>query len=62
MQTHECLLRYLRASKWNLNNANQRLEDTLKWRREFGLYNKVNAAHVEPEVSKMDNKKSLRNI
>lgn len=51
VQTHECLLRYLRASKWNLDNANQRLEDTLKWRREFGLYDKVNAAHVEPEVS-----------
>ncbi|KAF2197601.1 hypothetical protein GQ43DRAFT_336427, partial [Delitschia confertaspora ATCC 74209] len=34
--TRECLLRYLRATKWNLGNASKRLQDTLVWRREFG--------------------------
>lgn len=42
--------RYLRASKWKVNTAIQRLEATLKWRREFGLYDKLNADLVEPEV------------
>lgn len=35
--TRECLLRYLRASKWNLTNAATRLEATLLWRREYGI-------------------------
>jgi hypothetical protein len=34
--TRECLLRYLRATKWNLAQAIQRLRATLIWRREFG--------------------------
>ncbi|KAH8722412.1 CRAL-TRIO domain-containing protein [Phaeosphaeriaceae sp. PMI808] len=34
--TRECLLRYLRATKWNLQPAIQRLRATLIWRREFG--------------------------
>jgi hypothetical protein len=34
--TRECLLRYLRATKWNLPQAIQRLRATLVWRREFG--------------------------
>ncbi|KAK7192012.1 hypothetical protein DPSP01_003883 [Paraphaeosphaeria sporulosa] len=34
--TRECLLRYLRATKWNLPNATQRLRDTVIWRREYG--------------------------
>lgn len=34
--TRECLLRYLRASKWSLPNATQRLRDTVVWRREYG--------------------------
>lgn len=41
---------YLRASKWKGSSAIQRLESTLKWRREFGLYDLVNAKHVEQEV------------
>jgi hypothetical protein len=35
--TRECLLRYLRASSWNLTTAEKRLENTLVWRREYGL-------------------------
>ncbi|KAF9000594.1 CRAL-TRIO domain-containing protein [Cyathus striatus] len=48
--TRECLLRYLRASKWKVPVAIKRLEATLKWRREFGMYDSVNADHVEPEA------------
>ena len=43
--------RYLRATKWNSANAAiERLEGTLKWRREFGIYD-LTAEHIEPEVS-----------
>ncbi|KJA26316.1 hypothetical protein HYPSUDRAFT_181095 [Hypholoma sublateritium FD-334 SS-4] len=48
--SRECLLRYLRASKWKVVTAVQRLEATLIWRREFGIYDLVNANHVEPEA------------
>ncbi|KAG6877808.1 hypothetical protein C0993_003782 [Termitomyces sp. T159_Od127] len=49
--SRECLLRYLRAVKWKTTKAAiQRLEATLKWRREYGLYDVVSANHVEPEV------------
>ncbi|KAK1225009.1 Phosphatidylinositol transfer protein (PITP) [Marasmius sp. AFHP31] len=47
--SYECQLRYLRASKWKVNQAIQRLESTLKWRREYGLYTHITPAHVEPE-------------
>lgn len=47
----ECLLRYLRATKWkSAAAAIQRLEATLKWRREYSIYNDVSAGHVEPEA------------
>jgi hypothetical protein len=35
--TRECLLRYLRASKWDAPTAQKRLLATLTWRREYGL-------------------------
>ncbi|OJJ37348.1 hypothetical protein ASPWEDRAFT_50569 [Aspergillus wentii DTO 134E9] len=35
--TRECLLRYLRATKWNVSEAVARLQRTLTWRREYGL-------------------------
>lgn len=35
--TKECLLRYLRATKWDTTNAANRLQATLTWRREYGL-------------------------
>jgi hypothetical protein len=34
--TRECLLRYLRATKWNVPQAIKRVQDTLIWRREYG--------------------------
>lgn len=37
--TRECLLRYLRASKWNEAYAATRLQATLGWRREFKVEN-----------------------
>ena len=41
---------YLRATKWNSAKAAiQRLEGTLKWRREFGI-DDISADAVEPEV------------
>lgn len=45
----ECFLRFLRASNWDLKTANQRLDETLKWRREFGIDN-LKAEYVEPEA------------
>ena len=35
--TRECLLRYLRASKWAVPTATTRLLATLTWRREYGV-------------------------
>lgn len=35
--TRDCLLRYLRASKWSVQAATTRLISTLTWRREYGL-------------------------
>ena len=35
--TRECLLRYLRASKWHVDQAEKRLQETLAWRREYGV-------------------------
>ncbi|KAJ5370685.1 Phosphatidylinositol transfer protein PDR16 [Penicillium cataractarum] len=35
--TRECLLRYLRATKWNVFEAEARLQRTLTWRREYGM-------------------------
>jgi CRAL/TRIO domain/CRAL/TRIO, N-terminal domain len=35
--TRECLLRYLRATTWNVAQAETRLKNTLIWRRDYGL-------------------------
>lgn len=35
--THECLLRYLRASNWSAIEAPKRLMTTLSWRRDYGV-------------------------
>jgi hypothetical protein len=35
--TRECLLRYLRATNWNVAQAETRLRNTLVWRREYGV-------------------------
>jgi hypothetical protein len=41
---------YLRASKWHKETAISKLEDTLRWRRDYGLYSHVTAEHVTEEV------------
>jgi hypothetical protein len=46
--TQECLLRYLRATKWSTDEAAKRLLGTLTWRREYGVEN-LTADHVSPE-------------
>lgn len=47
--TRDCLLRYLRATKWNVPHAADRLKATLIWHREFGLRSKLTADYVSPE-------------
>ena len=43
------LSRYLRATKWDVQKAIERLESTLKWRREFGVYTHT-TEYLESEV------------
>ncbi|KAL6452383.1 PDR16 Phosphatidylinositol transfer protein PDR16 [Candida maltosa Xu316] len=45
--TKECFLRYLRATKWKLDAAIKRLEDTMIWRRTFGVVNIP--GHTDPK-------------
>lgn len=53
--TRECILRYLRATKWVVKDAISRIEGSIAWRREFGINhqkdseNKCNAELVSPE-------------
>jgi hypothetical protein len=42
--------RFLRGTRWKHFEAIQRLENTLKWRREFGLYSHLTTDRVEQEV------------
>lgn len=35
--TRDCILRYLRATKWNVKDAIDRILGSLAWRREFGI-------------------------
>ncbi|KAF2652235.1 CRAL/TRIO domain-containing protein, partial [Lophiostoma macrostomum CBS 122681] len=46
--TRECLLRYLRATKWTTAASEKRLRETLTWRREYGL-SRFTAAYISPE-------------
>jgi hypothetical protein len=46
--TRECLLRYLRATKWQTVDAEKRLLGTLTWRREYGV-EELTGDHVSPE-------------
>lgn len=56
--TRECFLRYLRATKWKVDATIKRIEETILWRRAFGLVSipghtdssqLITAALVEPE-------------
>ncbi|RAL14600.1 CRAL/TRIO domain protein [Aspergillus homomorphus CBS 101889] len=46
--TRECILRYLRASKWNVSEATARIQRTLTWRREYGV-EKLTADYISIE-------------
>lgn len=46
--TKECLLRYLRATKWKVPDALKRLQSTLSWRREYGA-DTFTADYISPE-------------
>lgn len=46
--TRECLLRYLRATTWNLMQAETRLKTTIVWRREYGV-EKLTSDYIEIE-------------
>lgn len=46
--TRECLLRYLRATKWVTAEAAKRLLGTLTWRREYGVES-LTGEHISPE-------------
>ncbi|KAG8213105.1 CRAL TRIO domain-containing protein [Butyriboletus roseoflavus] len=48
--SYECILRYIRATKHDVSESIKRLEGTLKWRRDFGLYTFITPEHVEPEA------------
>ncbi len=48
--SRECILRYLRATRWNVAEAKKRLEGTIVWRREYGT-DTLTAEQIEPEVS-----------
>ncbi|KAJ8099285.1 CRAL-TRIO domain-containing protein [Lipomyces tetrasporus] len=46
--TKECLLRYLRATKWKLADAQKRVEGSLIWRREYGV-RELSPDYISPE-------------
>lgn len=46
--TRDCLLRYLRATKWNVDEAAKRVQGTLGWRREYGL-DDFTPEYISPE-------------
>ena len=46
--TRECILRYLRATKWSITEAQKRLLGTLTWRREYGV-EELTGDHISPE-------------
>lgn len=49
MLSRESMLRYLRATKWDVTSAKKRLTDTVAWRREYGVDN-LKAEDLEPEA------------
>lgn len=46
--TRECLIRYLRATKWHEKESEKRLLATLTWRREYGV-EELTADFISPE-------------
>jgi len=50
--THECFLRFLRASRWNAANSIKKLEAALKWRREYGIYDSLTVDSIKEHCLK----------
>ncbi|KAF3077432.1 hypothetical protein CFAM422_000327, partial [Trichoderma lentiforme] len=46
--TRDCLLRYLRATKWSVDDAAKRLLSTMAWRREYGI-DEFTPDYISPE-------------
>ncbi|KAF2429778.1 CRAL/TRIO domain-containing protein [Tothia fuscella] len=46
--TRQCLLRYLRATNWDISSASKRLLATLTWQREYGMRNHT-PDYIAPE-------------
>ena len=46
--TRECILRYLRATKWSKAECLKRLLGTLTWRRDYGVV-EITGEHISPE-------------
>ena len=46
--TRECLIRYLRATRWDEKESEKRLMQSLAWRREFGVA-ELTAEHISHE-------------
>lgn len=46
--TRECILRYLRATKWSTTDAAKRLLGTLTWRRDYGV-EELTGDYISPE-------------
>lgn len=47
--SRESMIRYLRATKWDVASAKKRLADTIAWRREYGV-DSLKAEDLEPEA------------
>lgn len=47
--SRESMIRYLRATKWDVASAKKRLTDTIAWRREFGV-DSLKPEDLEPEA------------
>ncbi|CCD25734.1 phosphatidylinositol transporter NDAI_0F04160 [Naumovozyma dairenensis CBS 421] len=54
--SRECILRYLRATKWNPTHAIKNLTETLVWRREIGLtYDSNDPNQLTPDKIAVEN-------
>lgn len=62
--SRECLLRYLRASKWDLDAAIKSLKSTLVWRREVGLslIDGITAQPLTSNLVSVENETGKQNI
>ncbi|RLV96001.1 Phosphatidylinositol transfer protein PDR16 [Spathaspora sp. JA1] len=53
--TKECFLRYLRATKWKVDAAIKRIEETMIWRRTFGVVNLDSNKLITPDMVAQEN-------